>query len=1022
MAENAHKTEGINFKNKVIGAFVLLFVLLIPVFGSLYFFGRYYSRQREAEMEKVYLDIFSQASSYGNSQYQEATESFDDRIRKQIDLSLTFLKDYVVKDTYTGPEVFSDGFVVRLDNGQVILPARIADAGISIKRSEIESGIVSGNVRTASIDLAKLDFAGLNSQENADTRGFLSFGRICEDAVCAQITPYGEYTQYVEMYRQNYLSAMNTAAEISGGFVLMVSEKDGEPVVLEQFGDSLPKNGMQDLGLTMSDLELQDHARKNVNGKRLHCSWVKMNEEWMGQKNVYIVQALPMEGIVYQSLLVSMMICLLMIIFYATIITYSLSEEEYVQKHVLDTEEAKRYNPKRIRRKLTNGAVFSAILVLVIAYLTQSVIQMRQQTENGKRTLQFLSGQRTFDLEELSKGVRETRENWYLQYGTKIASFLEGNPEAQSEEKVKTCSDIIGADFIMLFDTKGNEILCSSDYDGFSISYGFGENSSDFRRLLLGVPGIIHPVSANEITGLERQMIGVTVDLSGEGKKHGALIMSLMPDTAAMQQKAEIYDESFRMIPKGTVCFEAEKESGIILYCTEPSLEGKSVTQAGLPESCLQDGFMDFCRVLGVSRFLISYEKEDKIYFHASDISSFERENLWYGLIAAALYAIELAILLSYLLRDYNESSYLKWAVILSEWEKENLESEDAIAQSKLQEKILARVKSSRMKASERNDHLKQFFIRIFEWDSRIPEKRAGLVFIIGLFILLQVWVMQMLGSHLMNRSSGTLLDYLLNGDWMHGVNLFALYSILVFVAIASLIIIASEWILKLIAGFVGSKGQTICMLLQSLIKYVTIIVVILMSFSYIGMLSPQVFASMGIGSFALSLGAKDVIADVLSGILIVFNETVQVGDIVEYQGVTAKVRKVTIQNTQLTVFPNNDIMTVRNQQITSIINKSRTISSYTMNIKISSHLSVERIESLMEETLPRLKEGCPQMISTPVYLGITALGVWDKLERASTMTIGLSYNCNVKDKTKVTTYMNRELLLLFEKEGIEIF
>ena len=280
---------------------------------------------------------------------------------------------------------------------------------------------------------------------------------------------------------------------------------------------------------------------------------------------------------------------------------------------------------------------------------------------------------------------------------------------------------------------------------------------------------------------------------------------------------------------------------------------------------------------------------------------------------------------------------------------------------------------------------------------------------------------MQMLGSHLMNRSSGTLLDYLLNGDWMHGVNLFALYSILVFVAIASLIIIASEWILKLIAGFVGSKGRTICMLLQSLIKYVTIIVVILMSFSYIGMLSPQVFASMGIGSFALSLGAKDVIADVLSGILIVFNETVQVGDIVEYQGVTAKVRKVTIQNTQLTVFPNNDIMTVRNQQITSIINKSRTISSYTMNIKISSHLSVERIESLMEETLPRLKEGCPQMISTPVYLGITALGVWDKLERASTMTIGLSYNCNVKDKTKVTTYMNRELLLLFEKEGIEI-
>ena len=371
---------------------------------------------------------------------------------------------------------------------------------------------------------------------------------------------------------------------------------NGEPVVLEWFGTLLPEKDIQDLGLTMSEIESQGRGGWNVNGKKMRYSCAKIDGEWIGQNNVYLIQVLPVEGIVSHILLLSMMISLLMAVFFVTIITYALSEEEYVVNHVLSEDEAKRYNPKRIRRKLRGASVFSAIVILAIAFLTQSVIQMRQQTTNGNITLELMSGQRNTDLEELSKDVREIRENWYLQYGNKIASFLKGRPEAQSEEKIRTCCKIIGADFIMLFDHDGNELLCSSDYDGFTITRGLGEDSSDFKRLLLGVPGIIHPVSVDKTTGLERQMIGVTVDLAGDGKEHGALILALMKDAADLGQESKVYEESFLMLPAETVCFEAEKTSGKIRYSSETSLEGKTVTEAGLSEKSLQDGYIDFCR------------------------------------------------------------------------------------------------------------------------------------------------------------------------------------------------------------------------------------------------------------------------------------------------------------------------------------------------------------------------------------------------------------------------------------------
>ena len=63
----------------------------------------------------------------------------------------------------------------------------------------------------------------------------------------------------------------------------------------------------------------------------------------------------------------------------------------------------------------------------------------------------------------------------------------------------------------MLFDSEGRETACNADYAGFTMDSGLGENSRDFRRLLLGVPSVVHDVSTDSVTGLTRQFIGVSL-------------------------------------------------------------------------------------------------------------------------------------------------------------------------------------------------------------------------------------------------------------------------------------------------------------------------------------------------------------------------------------------------------------------------------------------------------------------------------------------------------------------------------
>ena len=377
--------------------------------------------------------------------------------------------------------------------------------------------------------------------------------------------------------------------------------------------------------------------------------------------------------------------------------------------------------------------------------------------------------------------------------------------------------------------------------------------------------------------------------------------------------------------------------------------------------------------------------------------------------------------------------------------------------------------KSVRAEAATARKSVRAVLDRIFGWSGRIPEERASLVFHVLVFVLLQAWAGLILGRRLLVGNYDSLLGYLLGGDWIKGFNLFAFFSILMSAAIANLIMTVIVWFLKLLSGFLSVKGQTVCVLLQSFVKNVAAVVVLILSLYYLGLLNAGVIASMGLGSLALSLGAKDLIADILAGTFIVFEETLRVGDIVEYNGRTGTVRNVGIRSTTLEI-PVGKILIVNNHEIASITNLSKKQTEFKLELKISAEKSLAEIEAMLARELPGIGERCEAIISGLRYFGVTELGggtvngvaggagdrggggagvaggAGDRgggggagvagggagetggghsggsRRVTPVMTIAIVANIEEKDRVAVGLYLRREIHLLFQREGIAIF
>ena len=263
-----------------------------------------------------------------------------------------------------------------------------------------------------------------------------------------------------------------------------------------------------------------------------------------------------------------------------------------------------------------------------------------------------------------------------------------------------------------------------------------------------------------------------------------------------------------------------------------------------------------------------------------------------------------------------------------------------------------------------------------------------------------------------------SLIRFILTGNWMRGINLFSFVAIVIVATVGIMVLVLANTLLSLIAGFTGKAGETACRMLYSLIYYIVILNILYYVFEYCGLAMSTYIASLGAVSLALSIGAQGMVADILAGLLIVFEHQFQVGDYVEIEGYKGKVLEIGIRSTRI-LGAGNDIRFINNSNIRNVVNKSIRNSAYLKDVVLSTQKSVTRIEELLLAELPKINEKYDIFLRGPKFIGFLNATSDTRYGGVRNIGVRIIYECAERDHFKADNYLTKELIDLCDREEI---
>ena len=227
---------------------------------------------------------------------------------------------------------------------------------------------------------------------------------------------------------------------------------------------------------------------------------------------------------------------------------------------------------------------------------------------------------------------------------------------------------------------------------------------------------------------------------------------------------------------------------------------------------------------------------------------------------------------------------------------------------------------------------------------------------------------------------------------------------------------LSASYIVRLAIKFVAKflkKGKAVLNLLASLIKYATVIVLIFMILATFKVDTVTLLVSAGVVSLVIGLGAQSLISDVIAGLFIVFEEVFDIGDIIVVDGFRGTVKEIGIRTTQIVDWGGN-IKVVNNSDIRSLVNMTSELSTALVTCDIEYGESIERVEKVIKDNLPRIKENIPDIIDGPFYIGVSELG-------ASGVTLKFIAQCKETSRFQVERDMMRQIKIIFDENNVGI-
>lgn len=748
-----------------------------------------------------------------------------------------------------------------------------------------------------------------------------------------------------------------------------------------------------DAGIEVAKLEDGTTSWMTLNGDSLYCHVSLIDD-------MYYIQAVPASDMNASTMVTVGVILFAFTAVVAAVALYGIFVLRDDERRGETEQDGSKAGGLRINRRIAKkAAVLSAvgfIGIIVISFYMQTLFALSSQsltmTERVEQIAQTIktSQDRASDLED------QYNER-YLSKAQVAAYILDRNPELAMREKLQELADALQIQYLFKFDSSGRVTATNSTFTNFVLSEDPADQSYEFRKLLQGVESYVQPAGPDEVSGELRQYIGV-VTHNADGIIDGFVQLGIRPTRLESLLESVQIDHVLDGVHVGAdgFAFAIDKSDGTFAYYPDANTVGKAATACGMTENQLVDGYSDYITVNGEQYFAASAETSDYYVYAVGSDGALMAERVPLTIATAGIALVCLAVIFCLMVVEPKPGA------------------DQAVASARKESDDDPRMVDVTVggRTMKTESAASRWLNRAFSWDEMTPEQKLGTVlrWLMGVAVIL-VCLAVIFKDAIFGTDS--IFAYILGGSWQHGPNIFAITASLMSACVIMTVATILQKIFMLIAQVVEARGVTMCRLAASIVKYAAMIGMLYWCLALLGVDTATLLASAGLLTLAISLGAKDLVADIIAGLFIIFEGEFRVGDIIQVGGSKGTVMEIGVRTTKINDGSGN-ILVLRNSGISNVVNMTKEHSFAAVEVGIEYGESLERVENILSKELPNIRKRLPAIIDGPFYRGVTMLA-------DNSVNIKIVAECNEKDRGGLTNDLNREMKLLFDKYGISI-
>lgn len=207
-------------------------------------------------------------------------------------------------------------------------------------------------------------------------------------------------------------------------------------------------------------------------------------------------------------------------------------------------------------------------------------------------------------------------------------------------------------------------------------------------------------------------------------------------------------------------------------------------------------------------------------------------------------------------------------------------------------------------------------------------------------------------------------------------------------------------------------KEETVLNLIRNIVKYIIMVIVSLIILEIYDVNTTSIIASLSVVGVVIGLAFQDTLKNMLSGIIIIFDNRYNVGDVVEINGFIGEVVSLGLQTTKIQAYT-GEMFTILNSNISTVINYTESDTRLILDLGVSYKTDLSKLEKTLNKIKPKLEK--IENVNGPLEL----LGV-DSLSSSQVI-----YRITILCKPYTHFGVKREALKIiknaFDKDNIEI-